>query len=81
MAEINITVDVTYRVKLSNVEVKDDIAKVLAQYVQKTIYDDDVDIDKNKTIAMEWIAEHIQEKDFCDYEATIEELTIDGEQY
>lgn len=79
MAKIDIDVTVKYTVSLSDVEVNDEMAQSLVQFVHETIEPCESIGDKAKVA--DWIADHINERDCCKYEAEIEDLFIDGEPY
>lgn len=79
MAKVKIDVTVKYTVSLSDVEVNDEMAQLLVQFAHETI--DTCESSGEKAKVADWIADHINERDCCDYEAEIEDLYIDGEPY
>jgi hypothetical protein len=79
MAKIDIDVTVKYTVSLSDVEVTGSFAKLLAKFIGSTIEPCTSSGDKAKVA--DWIADNISERDCCEYEAEIENLSIDGEPY
>lgn len=79
MSKINISVEITYRVELSNVEVDDKMAQLFVQYCHEEI-DPTMAKDGEAKVA-DWIANNIKEEDWCDYKAEIDDLYIDGEPY
>ena len=80
MAKINIDVEVKYRVSLSDVEVDDKMAQLLVQYAHETV-DTLCPSNSKQAIVADWISDNIHEQDCCDYEATIDDLYVDGEPY
>lgn len=70
----DLTVKVTYRVSLDNVEVPDEVYDALSE-----CYDDGVDISPNSMtdedeIAANWLDDNIKESDSTDWEYEIEEF-------
>ncbi len=71
----DLTVKVTYRVGLGNIEVRDEIYEALDYLADRGETGCDlVDVDEKVGTAFEWLADHIHERDAFDwdYEVDIE---------
>ncbi|MBF0649143.1 hypothetical protein IR083_09955 [Dysgonomonas sp. GY75] len=74
----DLTVQVTYRMGLVDLEVSDDIYNGLIKIAHKvTISDDEANMTKDKDIqaAFEWLTDNINEDDAMSWEYEIEDLT------
>lgn len=70
----NITVKVTYRVMLGNVEVSDEVYQDLINCESMELSNDNISISYAQANAMEWLSDNISEHDACDFEFEIEDI-------
>lgn len=76
MAKIDIDVTVKYTASVSDVEVSDSFAELLAKFTHHTV-EPCAKGDAEKVA--NWIADNINERDCYEYEAEIDDLYINGE--
>ena len=69
----DLDVKVTYRVGLVDVEVSDEVFEQLSEIAEKGIELDGTDMDYPE--ANEWLRDNIKERDCCDLEYEITELS------